>query len=54
MKRRHAARLAARVWAKAELCGVALSDWTALPRAQRKKRIRKAKKKGGDRGRTNP
>lgn len=42
MKPRHAKRLAAKVWAKAARCKVAPTEWVAMSRAERKRRLAEA------------
>ena len=49
MRARVAARLDARVRANAVLCRVPYADWLALPRSERKRRLRAARK-GARRG----
>jgi hypothetical protein len=50
VKPRHAHRLADKVRDNARRCGVALTEWVALPRTARKKLLSAAKKKGPRRG----
>lgn len=44
MKPRHAYRLTARVRANAELCGMPVTEWLALTRDERKRRLNAAEK----------
>ncbi len=48
MKPRHCYRLTAKLRANAALCGLPVTDYLALPRAERRRRVRAAR--GGEGG----
>lgn len=48
MRRRHELRLAARVRSGAALCQLTVTEWLALPRRERKRRLQAVRAEGGD------
>jgi hypothetical protein len=47
VKPRHGYRLSAKVRANAALCGLPITDYLALPRRERKRRVRAAREEAG-------